>query len=126
MKKFLTAAALCAILFITAYAGDNASPKHPMFTGRPARPERDAENDWRAKNPYYIAIRSGDINEIKKLVNKDNVNTPLVNEETGQAVITPLFIAVISDNPKSVKYLLSIGADVNYNPGYFTPFQYRL
>jgi ankyrin repeat protein len=66
-------------------------------------------NDWHQKEQLHIAADEGDLQRVKELVE----NGYDVNAFDGALSFTPLHYAVKAENIELVRYLLSVGADVN-------------
>src|SRR5215510_12704583 len=66
------------------------------------------------------AIEEGDLQKVKTLITKKNVNDFIIaaDEKSG---VTALTYAAIKNRADIAKYLLSLGADVNLHKGFFTP-----
>ncbi|MGB2578614.1 ankyrin repeat protein [Elusimicrobium simillimum] len=66
-------------------------------------------------SPIYTAIQNNNLEMLRILVDKDNVNTPLYHgvKDYKLSVFTPLAIAVQENNKVAAEYLVSVGADVN-------------
>lgn len=63
---------------------------------------------WAEYTPAHIAVRDGDLHELKKIISKDK---SLVSEKSTLG-FTPLYIASMEGHSDIVSYLLSQGADI--------------
>ena len=55
----------------------------------------------------YNAARSGDLETLRRIANRSNVNT---NDWDG---LTPLYMAALGGHVETCRYLISVGAEVN-------------
>lgn len=65
------------------------------------------------------SIKTGNLPQVKLLINGANINGIIPNEQC-----TPLVIAILSDKPEIVKFLLANGADPNYRCKGRTPLMH--
>ncbi|MGB2579365.1 ankyrin repeat protein [Elusimicrobium simillimum] len=80
------------------------------------------KSSWKDQHPLFIALHSNDMDAVKQLVDKTNVNERILNPETGRAFLSPLTAAITTGNADAVKYFISQGAAISAIDGeYFTP-----